>query len=202
MPPDMRDPRTQKFVLGGIFLLGFIFIYYSLVYTKQREEIAVLQVRLDRIERHVNRVKIRIERENIDDLSVELSSLENQLKSLERLLPRAEEVPDLLEMVERKGIQAGIRSILFEPVGSRESNQYRELVYNVSVRGGYHEIGTFLSRVGSSSRIVKTSKMVLVPQKEKEGRNDRSVVAKFEFSTFILPEEGRGKIAKRNESNG
>lgn len=192
----------QRFILGGIFLAGFIFLYYSLVYKKQAEEIAILQARYDRIEQHVNRVKMRIERENIEDLKAELSSLENQLKVLERLLPRAEEVPDLLEMVERKGIRTGINAILFEPKGFEDGGQYREQIYKVSVRGGYHSIGTFLSRIGGSSRVVKTSKMVLVPHKTDGGRGERSVVANFELSTFILPEGGSGKVVKENESNG
>lgn len=202
MPPDLKDPRTQKFVLGGIFLVGFIFAYYSLVYKGQMEEIESLQVRLDRVERHVERVKLRIERENIEDLKAQLNTLENRLEVLERLLPKAEEVPDLLEMIERKGIQAGINAILFEPKGFQENNQYREQIYKVSVRGGYHSIGTFLSRVGSSSRIVKTSKMILVAHKKEGDREERSVVANFEISTFILPGRGGGKVVTGNESNG
>ncbi len=183
--------------------MGFIFVYHALVYKGQVEEIESLEARLYRVERHVERVKLRIERENIEDLKAELTALENQLDVLERLLPKAEEVPDLLEMIERKGIQAGINAILFEPKGFQDSNQYREQIYKVSVRGGYHSIGTFLSRVGSSPRIVKASNMILVAHTKKEGDRDlRSVVANFEISTFILPGRGGGEVVTGNESNG
>jgi Tfp pilus assembly protein PilO len=149
---DLQDPRTQKLILGGIVFLGLAYGYYSLVYSGQQEKIAVLQGRLVRIERHVERAKARVERHNIADLQAQLSAHEARLSTLETLLPKAEEVPDLLEMVERKGIQTGVNSILFEPAGSREGDLYTEQVYKVSVRGGYNRVGVFLSRKLSEDR--------------------------------------------------
>ena len=199
---NLQDPRAQKFILAGILFIGLFYCYYALVYKKQANQIELLEVRLNRIERHVEDARRRVERHNIDSLKAELSSLEDQLKVLERLLPTAEEVPDLLEMVERKGIRSGINAILFEPGESRESQFYKEQVYKVSVRGGYHDIGRFLAKVGSSPRVVKTSRMILVPQRVEGRKEERSVVANFELSTFILPEANTGENVQGNEKNG
>jgi type IV pilus assembly protein PilO len=199
---DLRDPRVQKFILGAIFLFACFYAYYAFVYRRQSDQIDALQTRLRRIERHVERAKLRVERHNIDELKAELSSLESQLRLLERLLPKAEEVPDLLELVERKGIRAGVNSVLFEPAVAREGHLYKEQVYKVSVRGKYHNIGKFLARIGSSSRIIKTSRMIIVSKKKKEQEITREVIANFELSTFILPGENGNEGNIPNEQSG
>jgi len=198
---DFQDPRAQKLILAGILFTGLFYVYYSLVYRKQTEQIQALETRLHRVERHVENARRRVELHDIEELKIELSSLEDQLKILERLLPTAEEVPDLLEMVERKGIRSGIYAILFEPAESREGQLYREQVYKVSVRGGYHDIGRFLSKVGNSPRVVKASRMMLVSQRIDDKRGERSVVANFELSTFILPEIDKVENVQGNDNN-
>ncbi len=198
MPSIFQDPRVQKFILGGIFLCAFIYGYYSLVYKEQTQRIAALETRLRRIERHVDYARRTVEKHNIDDLKRELELLESQLEVLERLLPKEEEVPDLLEMVERKGIRSGINSVLFEPAGMREDQLYKEMIYHVSVRGGYHKIGDFLAKIGSSPRIVKTSNLKLFTEEKRNLQDELDVVARFELSTFILPEEKKVNIEKEN----
>jgi type IV pilus assembly protein PilO len=183
-------------MLGGIFFCALLYGYYSMVYSEQTDQMAMLETRLRRIERHVQHAKKTVEKHNIDDLKRELNLLENQLGVLERLLPKAEEVPDLLEMVERKGIRTGINSVLFEPAGVREDQLYKEIIYNVSIRGGYHKIGNFLAKIGSSSRIVKTSSLQLSSEEKKDQREGSAVVARFELSTYILPEGKRSKIER------
>jgi type IV pilus assembly protein PilO len=201
LAPDFKDPRVQKFLLAGIFLCGLFYAYYSLVYQVQTGRIDILQARLTRIDRHVRHARQKVEGHDIDGLKREVNTLESQLRVLERLLPPAEEVPDLLEMVERKGIQSGISAILFEPAGSRRGQLYEERVYNVSVRGGYHEIGGFLSMIGSSPRIVRTSRLNVVSQDQEAGRKGR-VVAKFELSTFILSEGQPAEDSGKHEEKG
>lgn len=183
MSLDLKDPRIQRVILGGIVLIGAAYLYWVLALRPAERRIEVLQTRLRRIERHVEYARRQVERNNIEDLERELGSLEKQLSVLERLLPRAEEVPALLEMVERRGIRTGIRSILFEPAGTRSETLYEEQVYKVSVEGAYHQIGDFLAKIGSSPRIVKTSRMRLAPGDRRDGG---AVVANFELSTFIL----------------
>jgi len=199
---DFKDPRVQKFVLSGVFVFGFLYAYYSLLYKAQTEEIGKLQTRLSRIERHVAHARERVERHDIVELKAELVSLENQLRMLERLLPRMEEVPDLLEMIERKGIRTGIHSVLFEPAGSKPGPLYEELVYKITVRGGYHEIGNFLAKVGSSSRVIKTSRMSLLSQREEDRRDRGVVLAEFELSTFIMPDGGPGRAGREGGDSG
>ena len=202
MSPDLKDPGIQRLILGGIVAVGIVYAFYALVYSGQTAQIALLEARLRRIDRHVELAKKRVERHNIEDLKVELGELEGQLQVLERLLPKAEEVPDFLEMVERKGIRTGITAILFEPAGSRESQLYEEQIYKVSVRGRYHDIGAFLARIGNSPRIVKTSSITLVSQKRENPRKERDVVANFELSTFVLSDDNRGVVKKKHEKAG
>jgi len=199
MSPDLKDPRIQRFVLGGIVLLGAAYVFWALALRPANQQIDLLQTRLRRIERHVEHARNTVERNDIEDLQRSAGSLEKQLAVLERLLPKAEEVPELLEMVERRGLRSGIRSVLFEPAGRREGSLYEEQVYKVSVEGAYHQIGDFLAKIGSSPRVVKTSRIRFAPGAQDERGGRTTVVASFELSTFILSDGPRSDRSEARE---
>ena len=80
--------------------------------------------------------------------------LETTVAALHKQLPRDAEIPDLLEDITAAAAGNGliVRSVDLKP--ERRAGFYAERPMEISVEGGYHEIGAFVSRVASLPRIV------------------------------------------------
>lgn len=91
---------------------------------------------------------------NLPALRQQMVDMEAQFGALLRQLPSDTEVPGLLEDITSTGIGAGLEfdSINLQPEIQRE--YYIELPIQISVRGSYHELGSFVSGVAGLPRIV------------------------------------------------
>lgn len=91
---------------------------------------------------------------NLPALRQQMTDMEAQFGALLRQLPSDTEVPGLLEDITSTGTGAGLEfdSINLLPEVQRE--YYIELPIQISVRGSYHELGTFVSGVAGLPRIV------------------------------------------------
>jgi type IV pilus assembly protein PilO len=188
---DLKDPKKQKIILSFVLAAALLYAYFVYDYSPKAREINLREVHLVGLKQHIKNARARIERSDEAKLRNELRSLERELERLEQLLPLEEEVPYLLSEVERRGLQSGVSSVLFEPRGTFPSHLYTEYVYRVSVRGGYHSIGLFLSLVSNMRRIISPAKLNLILRQQ--GREAQKmvedeifdVVAEFDMRTYI-----------------
>lgn len=91
---------------------------------------------------------------NLDALRKQMVEMEQSFGALVSQLPSDTEVPGLLEDITNKGLESGldIKSIQLQPEQAKEF--YVELPISISVSGGYHDFGTFVSGIAGLPRIV------------------------------------------------
>ena len=91
---------------------------------------------------------------NLPAYKLQMVEMEESFGALLKQLPTDTEVPGLLEDISATGTGTGleIQSITLRPEVSREF--YVELPLEIKVRGGYHELATFVSGVAGLPRIV------------------------------------------------
>ena len=94
------------------------------------------------------------EASNLDSYRQQMVEMEESFGALKSRLPKDTEVPGLLEDIDDKGLEsrAAINSVDLLPESSTEF--YIELPINISVSGGFHEFGAFVSGVAGMPRIV------------------------------------------------
>ena len=97
--------------------------------------------------------------------------------SAQELLPEASEMPDLLRQVTTAGNKAGVRFALFEPQAISPREFHVEHPIKIKVRGGYHQVGIFLSRLANLDRIVNVANLHVMTPKGKS-RSSRKSSAK------------------------
>lgn len=91
---------------------------------------------------------------NLDRYKAQMSEMENTFGALLRQLPKDAEVPGLLEDITHTGLSAGLEFQSITLAGEQSREFYIELPINISVRGGYHALGAFVSGVAALPRIV------------------------------------------------
>lgn len=91
---------------------------------------------------------------NLDAFREQMLEMENTFGVLLKQLPADTEVPGLLEDITNTGVGSGleISSIKLKSEVSKEF--YAELPIDISVRGSYHDLASFVSGVASLPRIV------------------------------------------------
>ncbi len=186
---DLKDPRKQKIILMVVAVIAVIYAYFVYDYAPKSREINQREVHLIGLKSHIRTARARIEKSDETKLRQELRTLERELARIEQLLPLEEEVPGLLREVENRGLQSGVSSVLFEPKEKTMETLYMEHLYRVSVRGGYHNIGLFLSLVSGMKRVISPSEVSLkIFRDNQRGYQEEEilddVVAEFDMRTY------------------
>jgi len=134
----------------GVLVILFIWQVHIPKKTQIRElekDIAGIQVTIK-----ANDEKIR----KLDELRVEVKSLEQKLQQLTAQLPPETEVSGLLRQIQNLVSQSGLSLKLWRPDKRRAhpSGLYEEIPINMDLTGGYHDVGMFFDRVSKLTRIV------------------------------------------------
>jgi type IV pilus assembly protein PilO len=133
---------------------------------------------------------------NLARLEAEYERLHDQWLSAQDLLPEAKEMPELLRQVTTAGNKSGIRFALFEPQPPQPKEFFSEHPVKIKVRGNFHQVGIFLSRLANMSRIVNVSKLEMKTTEGAKGTNKQgktqaaknmnTVEANFTLSAYTL----------------
>lgn len=91
---------------------------------------------------------------NLEELRQQRAEMEESFGALLRQLPSDTEVPGLLEDITLTGLDNGLKFSAIDLQPERTAEFYVELPIAITVEGGYHNMGAFVSGVANLSRIV------------------------------------------------
>ena len=92
---------------------------------------------------------------NLEPLKKQLAEMQDMLAEMLRQLPNKTEMPDLLVNISQAALSAGLETQLFQP-GAETTKEgfYAEKPITLRMIGGYHQFGSFISKVASLPRVV------------------------------------------------
>jgi type IV pilus assembly protein PilO len=204
---NLRDPKTQRIILVVLALAAVSYVYFGTTvlpfcYRVRKARIAQLQQENTRLAAELEKARQMVG--SLAKLEAEYERLHLQWESAQELLPLEEEMPDLLRKVTTAGNKAGVEFMLFQPKPPVVKELFKEHPVSVRVRGGYHELGTFLSGLANMSRIVSVSDLkvntVASSKDTKKSRTnslDKTVIADFTLSAFTLIEGAGNETARQ-----
>lgn len=115
---------------------------------------------------------------NLDVFKRQMSEMEETFGALVKQLPSDTEVPGLLEDITNtaKGNGLELQEVTLRP--EQQKDFYVELPINIRVRGGYHELGSFVSSVAGLPRIVTLHDFTIKPTSGDGDQLDMQVLAR------------------------
>jgi type IV pilus assembly protein PilO len=199
MAIDLKDPKTQKMVLvgAGIVALVYFFVFATYIpfnYRARSAEIAQLKTTYTQKMNELTKAQQLVNR--LPELKKEFELLNQRWQVAQELLPSQKEVASLLRKVTIAGQEAGVHFLLFKPGDPKPSTYFTENPVTVSVTGGFHRTGTFLSEIADLSRLVNVSELK-VKQFDK-GDLDETVQADFTATAYTLAEGTPNESAKQS----
>lgn len=182
------DPAQQKRLLIGLIPLVLAFAYYQFMHRERAETIASLESNLEQLERN-NATMRALAANGGPELERRLAVYEQHMLRLEELIPRREQVPELLHAMTLRAQTSGVELTRMKPEGEEASPYYTRQTYEVGVRGTYHDVGQFLAQVGSLPRIITpTDFRVLATGFTDRNTGGPLLNASFRIITYIVPE--------------
>lgn len=174
---NLKEPKTQRIVLGVIALAAAGYVYFGtsflpFSYPVRKAKIAQLEQEHEKLAAEVEKARRVVG--DLARLEAEYERLHDQWLSAQELLPEEKEMPELLRQVTMAGSRAGIEFALFQPGAQVAKEFHTEYPINVTVRGNYHQVGSFLGRLSNMDRIVNVSSLELGQPKESKSKKKTS----------------------------
>jgi type IV pilus assembly protein PilO len=160
------EPK-YKIIVAVVILLLPVILFYFLFFNPNLEKLNSLSQQRVTLEKKLSQVKKkaqsreRLERELEETLAV--------FEETSRLLPKEQEIPQLLKDISALGTNAGLDFLAFRPEQDRPKDFYAEIPVNISVNGPYHNLGFFLDQVSKLDRIVTVDNIKMAGPKMESG---------------------------------
>ena len=189
---NLKNPTVQKVLLGTVLLVVMSYLYFGtqllpFFYQVRKAKIESMGQEYAKLSADLEKARQMVGR--LAQLEAEYARLHEQWESAQELLPEEQEMPDLLRKVTAAGARAGIEFMLFQPVAPIVHEDYKEHPVKIRVRGGYHQLGIFLSRLANLDRIVNVSDLNIqsaTKGKSKSSDEKATIVADFTLSAHTL----------------
>jgi type IV pilus assembly protein PilO len=161
---NLKDPKVQKIVIGALAMIIVSYVYFGtsflpFTYPVRKAKIQSMEQEYAKLSAELEKARKVVA--DMPRLEAEYERLHEQWLSAQELLPEEEEMPDLLRQVTTAGNKAGVVFALFEPQATAPREFHVEHPIKVKVRGGYHQVGIFLSRLANLDRIVNVANLKL-----------------------------------------
>jgi type IV pilus assembly protein PilO len=192
---DFKDPNVQ--IAGLVIFLALaiagVFFGTQLVpfgFQPRAESIATLEKEYESISADLMKAKQTASR--LPQVKAEYEELVARWDEAKTLLPTEKEMAELLTQVTVAGQRSGVDFVLFEPRPPVPQDIYLENEINVTVQGGYHEIGMFLGRLSNLPRIVNVKQINMKNVPDPSAKDAPELVeANMGLAAYMLMPEGQ-----------
>ncbi len=186
LPSNKRD---QMYAVVGVLAIAIAVVYYMYVWEPQKVTLDTDQARLDSLLVSNQRAKSELAQGKIGQLEAEANRYAQDLAVMRLLVPTGNEVPALIDQVSSAARRVGLDIADIQPLPTLVGDQYEAYKYRLSVRGGYHQIATLLTNIGTLQRIVAPMNVTLAPlpndpRAQNRGKN-QNLDARFEIQTYV-----------------
>lgn len=179
-----RTQRDQAMVLVAIIGLAVAGLYWYYFYNPAGEGLAKQAVHADSLDHWNQQAKAQMAKGTVEQIRSDAESYKANLTLMRQLVPAANEVTTLINQIAATARRIGLDLGSIEPLGVEEGNDFDLYKYRLQVAGGYHQVTSLLTGVGSLTRIiVPVNVNMQVPQGATAGRV--ATVATFELHTYV-----------------
>ena len=185
-----EDPAQQKRLLIGLLPLLALFAYWYFLHDGQyKPELTAMETRLEALETRNSQARMRAPQSRA--LEERLTQFERHIQRLEELVPRDEEVSQLLNTISERADQMGVTIGRFNPGDTNAGTHYNRRTFEMTVRGTYHDVASFLTEIGSLPRIITPIDLHLVPIRQTD--EGQELEGSFLIETYVLPEPSEAR---------
>lgn len=145
--------------------------------------------------------KVRRAARDLPKHQKELEDAQNEFELTSVLLPKSQEIPNLLRNISDLGKNSGLDFISFVPGAEMQKDFYAEIPIDIKIKGPYHNLGLFLDKVSKLERIVTVNNIKTEKAEQVEGEmllSSSCRLVTYRFTNVPAPPpEQKGKKGKK-----
>jgi type IV pilus assembly protein PilO len=188
-----------KFIILLAFWIVPVVVFVFLSFSPSSDQIASLEKQRLDLQKQIDEVKARAAEQ--DKYEAELAETQMKFTAASQLLPQQKEIPSLLTNISSLGSNAGLDFLTFQPGGERPKEFFAEIPLTISVRGPYHNVGTFLYNVSKLDRIVSVTNISLGGGAKERGEMMLSVNLNLVTYRFLEVQEAVAESPKEGKKS-
>ena len=161
---DLKNPAAQKIILSAVLsvlvLSVFFFTHFlPFGYPSARDRLTGLKAEFEKKSTELARARAAVA--DLPRFEAEYELLHHRWTMAAELLPTDRQLAVLLRKISLAGQQTGVSFVMFKPGATRAETYYTAMPIDITVYGGYHQVGSFLAELANLRRIVTVSNMRL-----------------------------------------
>jgi type IV pilus assembly protein PilO len=161
---DLKNQAVQKTLLSvmlAVLVLSVFFLTHFLPFgfPNTRDRLTTLKAEFEKKSTELARARAAVA--DLPRFEAEYELLHHRWTMAAELLPTDRQLAVLLRKISLAGQQTGVSFVLFKPRPTRAETYYTAMPIDITVYGGYHQVGSFLAELANLRRIVTVSDMRL-----------------------------------------
>jgi type IV pilus assembly protein PilO len=178
----MKNWPWYGYVVVALIIFGF---FYFLHYKPKNNELK--SIREERIQTENEVEMLKKKKEELDQIEQELKVMNVQLKSLEAIIPKEEEIDVILRRIQQLAHDSRIDIIQFTPKPLINKEFFSEKPITMELTGNYHNIAIFFSRLSNFSRLFTMENFSIKALRDQT--DSLTVSANSTAKTYVFHEE-------------
>lgn len=161
---DLKNPAIQKILLSVLVVgtvLGVFFFTHFMPFGFQAQRERIVALKTDYEKKSTDLARARATVADLPRFEAEYEQLHQRWSLAAELLPTDRQLAALLRKITLAAQQTGVQFITFRPSGVKAEQYYTALPLQISVNGGYHQVGSFLAELANMRRIITVSDVKL-----------------------------------------
>ena len=196
---DIRDPKTQKILMGVVAFFVVVYFWYTRLYTSYENQLASMTNEYERMITDLKNVEMKSK--TLEALKAEYTDLLDKYLEIEQLLPEVKQIPSFLVQLHTASSLTETKITKIEPRPIVPESFYNVASFEISMEGSYHDFGKFMSYVANFPFIANVSNVDIktptgnigVSEAQSDGAKDLNkptIIANFLLSTYyVKPDE-------------
>lgn len=160
------EKKVKLLSLVALFLLPLA-LFYFLIFSPKNTEQVRLKTEIANTTAEIQKAKAVIK--NLAKYKKELDETKQKFEETVVMLPKTQEIPDLLRNISDLGKTTGLEFVSFVPAQEIQKDFFAEIPINITLLGPYHNVGSFLDKVSKLDRIVTVNNIKMSQPKEDTG---------------------------------
>ncbi len=186
---DFRNPVVQKAALSVAVagaVLGIFFFSHLVPFSfpVQREKIETLKADFEKKQTDLARARATVA--DLPRFEAEYEQLHQRWAEAAELLPADRQMAALLRKITLAAQETGCQFVVFRPSGQKSETYYTEMPLQLSVNGGYHQVGSFLAELANMRRIITVANLKLKSNTSSKGDDMLTTSVEFTASAYSL----------------
>ncbi len=192
MKLDLKNPRTQRWIIVGLVSTGVLYAYFGTAYLpvcfpRRAAVLKELQAKEAELTRDVRQA--RAAARDRARLEAQVASLEQRWANAQAALPDRSSPDEVLREVSVAAQETNVTVSLVKPLTAKPGPQqlYVILPATVDVTGRYGDITLFLHKLASCQRLLNVGKMKMTAFEKKD--SDQTMKASLQLLAFARSAE-------------